>query len=149
MDIPSVLKLAGAAKQIGLRAVGAVDGDTSANIRGHLDKYGELPDAIVRLPDDIAIEAAIVCCIPDEVLKQTIREIAAATELAESHNFTRLLQLNDTRLTKSAISFIKKNSLHGLFIDALPSENLPTLAVQYLEKLVEVATGTQTGLIQI
>ena len=146
---PSVLKLAGAAKQIGLRAVGAVDGDTSANIRGHLDKYGELPDAIVRLPDDIAIEAAIVCCIPDEVLKQTIREIAAATELAESHNFTRLLQLNDTRLTKSAISFIKKNSLHGLFIDALPSENLPTLAVQYLEKLVEVATGTQTGLIQI
>ena len=146
---PSVLKLAGAAKQIGLRAVGAVDGDTSANIRGHLDKYGELPDAIVRLPDDIAIEAAIVCCIPDEVLKQTIREIAAATELAESHNFTRLLPLNDTKLTKSAISFIKKNSLHGLFIDALPSENLPTLAVQYLEKLVEVATGTQTGLIQI
>ena len=105
-----------------------------------------MPDAIVRLPDDIAIEAAIVNGIPDEVMRQVIKDIAAAVGLTEPQD---LAQLSDTKLTKKAISFIKDNSLHGLFIDALPSGNLPTLAILYLEKLVAVATGTQTGLIQI
>ena len=143
---PSVLKLAGAAKQIGLRAVGAVDGDTRSDVQDHLKRYLNLSDAIVRLPDGIAIEAAIVNGIPDEVMRQVIKDVADAVGLTEPQD---LAQLSDTKLTKKVNKFIKDNSLHGLFIDALPSGNLPTLAILYLEKLVAVATGTQTGLIQI
>ena len=143
---PNVLKLAGAAKQIGLRAVGAIDGDTDDAAQDYLQRYGTLPDAVVRLPDRIAIEAAIVNGIPDDVLRQAIRDIAAAVGLTEPWD---LAQPADTRLAKKAMRFIKHNSLHGLFIDALPLENLPALAVQYLKKLVEVAVGTHTGLIQL
>ena len=142
----SVLKLADAARQIGLRSVGAIDGDIREEVKTYVQTNTALADAIVRLPDRIAIEAAIVNDIPDNVIKQAIGEIAIAVDLAEPQN---LSQLSDARLAKVAIDFIKKNSLHGLFIDALPSGNLPTLAVKYLEKLVAVATGTRTGLIQI
>lgn len=143
---PNVLKLAGAAKKIGLRAVGAVDGDIRPDVQEYLNQYGNLADVIVRLPDKIAIEAAIINGIPDETLKQVIKDITVAVDLTEPRDFA---QLTDTRLTKQAMRFIKDNSLHGLFIDALPSENLPSLAIHYLEELVEAATGNQTGLIQI
>ena len=145
----NVLKLAGAARQIGLRSVAALDGDTQPSAVKHLQNYRQLPDAIVRLPDRMAIEAAIVDGIPDEVLIQVLSDISEAADLADSHDLIQLLKLTEKDLNKRTIKFIKDNSLHGLFVDALPSENLPALAVQYLNKLVEIAIGTHTGLIQV
>ena len=142
----NVLKLAGAAKELGLRAVGAVDGDTGPEPQKHLCDYSSLADAVVRLPDSKAIEAAVVDGIPCSVLKQAITDIATAADLVEPEN---LEQLSDARLKKVAIQFIKKNSLHGQFIDALPPDHLPVLACHYLARLTEVATGTETGLVQL
>lgn len=142
----NVLKLAGTARDIGLRAVGAVDGDTRREAQQHLQTYGALADAIVRLPNTVAIEAAIVDGIPEGVLKQAIKDVAAAADLPEPQNFE---QLAGQQLTGAAIAFIKNNSLHGPFIDSLPLGSLPTLAVQFLNRVVEVAAGTQTGLVQL
>ena len=60
-----------------------------------------------------------------------------------------LENLADGQLVGAAILFIKRNSLHGPFIDALPSTNLPGLAIQFLNRTVEVAGGTETGLVQL
>lgn len=141
-----VLKLAGAARNIGLRAVGLVDGDTQKEAQQYLQTYGAVPDAVVRLPDRVAIEAAVVDGVPDDVLRQALRDVAAAASLAEPQN---LDLLTGTQLSDAAVPFMKHNSPHGPFIDSLPQENLPALAVLLLDTAVEVATGTQGGLIQL
>lgn len=142
----NVLKLAGEAKGIGLRAVGLVDGDTRQEAQQHLKTYSASCDAVVRLPDDSAIETAIVNGVPDEILRQALKDVAAAAGLAEPKN---LDQLAGAQIANAAIHFIKSNSLHGPFIDSLPPANLPALAVRLLNKAVEVASGSQTGLVQL
>ena len=142
----SVLKLAGAARDIGLRAVGVVDGDTREEAKQHLENHGALPDSVIRLPDGFAIEAAIVDSLPDEVLRQALSDVAAAGDIAEPDN---LDQMSGSQLTGRAISFIKGNSLHGPFIDSLPATDLPPQAVRLLTTAVEVAVGTQAGLVQL
>ena len=114
---PNVMKLAKEAKDIGLRAVGAIDGDTDVGPRKFLQDNLGMADVVVRLPDDKAIEAAIVAGISDQVLKETIRDIAVAAGLVEPQN---LKHLSNATLQKEAAQFIKKNSLHGQFIDTLP-----------------------------
>ncbi len=142
----NVLKLAGAARDIGLRTVGVVDGDTRDEAKQHLEKYSDLPDAVIRLPDDFAIEAAIVDSLPDEVIREALNDVAAAGGIAEPGN---LDHLSGAQLTSRAISFIKGNSLHGPFIDSLPATDLPPQAVRLLTTAVEVAVGTQSGLVQL
>ena len=141
-----VMKLAGAARDIGLRAVGVVDGDTGDEAKQHLKNHGALPDAVIRLPDRFAIEAAIVDSLPDEVLRQALRDVAAAAGIAEPDN---LEQLSGAQLNGMAIPFIKGNSLHGPLIDSLPASNLPPQAVRLLTTAVKVAVGTQAGLVQL
>ena len=142
----NVLKLAKEAKAIGLRAVGAVDGDTTLDAQRYLKNSVSYADVVVRLPDRQAIEATLVDGVPSEVLRQAIRDIAAAAEIQVPSN----IDLDsDGRLQKTAIRFLKKNSLHGQFVDTLPPGYLPVLGCLYLKRLIEVAIGTETGLIQL
>ena len=139
----NVLKLTKAAKEIGLRAIAAIDGDKQVQVQEYLAKHEEWADVIIRLPDGCAIEAAITHGISDAVMKQAIRDIATAADLDEPANLENLV---DKKLNGIVIQFLKSKSMHGPFIDALPTENLP---VQILNSLVKVAAGTQTGLIQL
>ena len=96
----NVLKLAKEAKAIGLRAVGAVDGDTTSDAQRYLNSSASYADVVVRLPDRQAIEATLVDGVPSEVLRQAIRDIAAAADLQVPSN----LDLDsDARLQKTAI----------------------------------------------
>ena len=142
----NVLKLAKEAKEIGLRAVGAIDGDTRSDVQQFVQANFEMASIVVRLPDGNAIEAAIIDGIPDEVLRGTISAIAVAADLPGPQN---LANLSGALLGKEAIQFIKSNSLHGQFIDTLPQGSLPTLGRLYLKKLIKAATGTGAGLVQL
>jgi putative ATP-dependent endonuclease of OLD family len=142
----AVLKLAGAAREMGLRAVGIVDGDTRDEAQQHLQTYGALPDTVVRLPDTVAIEGALVSGLPDDVLRQAIRDAAVSASLPEPAS---LDQLSGPKLASAAIPFVKRNSLHGPFIDALPEPFLPPLATQLLSGAVEAANGKTTGIVQL
>ena len=84
--------------------------------------------------------------LPDEVLRQALNDVAAAGGIAEPGN---LDQMSGAQLTSRAISFIKGNSLHGPYIDSLPATDLPPQAVRLLTTAVEVAVGTQSGLVQL
>ena len=141
-----VLKLAGVARDIGLRAVAVIDGDTNTEALQHLQIHGDRADAVVRLPNDVAIEAAIVNGLPDQVLRQALKDIAMAANLSEPQD---LELLAGSQIARAAVRFIKRNSLHGPLIDSLPPAHLPTLAVRLLKKAIAVASESQTGLIQI
>ena len=142
----NVLKLAREAKEIGLRAVGAVDGDTRSEAQQFVQDNHGMANIVVRLPDGHAIEAAIIDGIPDDVLRGTISDIATAAGLPGPHN---LASLSGTPLGKDAIQFIKSNSLHGQFVDTLPPGFLPVLGCSYLKKLIQAATGNDAGLVQL
>lgn len=142
----SVLKLANEAKDMGLRVVGAVDGDIRAEAIQYVNTNMDMASAVLRLPDGKAIEAALIDGVQESSLIQALRDISAGANLILPRN---LEQLSSSQLRSEAIRFIKRNSLHGQFVDALPDGEFPPLACQYLEKMIEVATGTQTGLMQL
>ena len=58
-------------------------------------------------------------------------------------------QLSDRQLKREAVSFIKRNSLHAQFVEALAPENLPSLAIQVLTEAIRAATGQSSGVIQL
>lgn len=141
----NVLRLAQAARAIGLRAIGVVDGDVQPEAIGYLQTNHALADAVLRLPDKAAIEMAIVRDLDDDVLRQALRDIAVAAGLAEPKG----LEQPVPHLLDTAIAFIKANALHAAFIEALPKESLPPLAVAVLERAVDIARRDDGGIIQL
>jgi hypothetical protein len=143
---PNVLRLAAAARAMGLRAVGIVDGDTRAESKQFLQDYHSLADAVIRLPDGVAIEAALVRDIPSEVLRQALQDVSESASIVPPPNVGTL---SGGALQDAAMAFIKKYALHAQFIEALPPDYLPPLLCQVLRKAVEVANGTAMGVVQL
>lgn len=143
----NVLRLANAARQMGLRAVGVVDGDISDDAQQFLHSNLSLADAVVRLPDRTAIEAALVRDVSEPALRQALSDVAGSANLEPPPG---LDELSGKELEKKAITFIKKYSLHAAFVEALPATDLPFLAVQLLRCAVEAAAGeVLSGIIQL
>ena len=143
---PSVLRLAASAKDIGLRSVAVVDGDPTQDAKDFLEANKGLANAVVRLPERAAIEVAILHNLTDDVIRQALRDAAYSAGLTTPTNVD---ELSDGQLNKEAISFIKRNSLHAQFVEALAPENLPPLAIQVLTEAVHAATGQSAGVIQL
>lgn len=75
-----------------------------------------------------------------------LEEVAVAAGIMP---FPGVAQLAGNQLQTAAVAFIKKNSLHGQFIDALPVNELPELAVKLLQRAIQAATGADAGVIQL
>ena len=135
----NVLKLANNAKDMGLRVAAGVDGDVQTEAQQHIASNVSSAHAIVRLPQPYAIERAMVEGVTDVALQQAVADVALSAGLGAQPHMERTTLIN----------FIKRHSLHGPFIDALPPNELPPIAVKYLDCLVEAAVGTYEGLIQI
>ena len=118
----------------------------SRNAIQYVRSHTDIAHAVVRLTEGNAIEAAIIDGVQEDSLRQALSDISAGANLVIPQN---LGQLTGSQLRSEAIGFVKRNFLHGQLIDALPAGEFPPLACEYLEKLIEVATGTQTGLIQL
>jgi len=142
----SVLRLTAAAKEMGLYAVGLVDGDTSPGVKEFVESNSDNADVVIRLPDSVAIEYAIVHDVPDSTIRQALSDTTTALQLPP---IQRLDEIPAKELEAQTITYIKKNMLHAAFIEALPFENLPLLANTILEKAVLAAREQLTGFIQL
>ena len=142
----SVMRLSGAAKDIGLRAIAVVDGDPAEEAKKFVEEKQNLADTVIRLPEGAAIEIALLQDLEDAVIIQTLNEAAYSTGLTFPADVEQLLGM---RLMKTAQSFMKKNSLHAHFIEALPPENLPPLAIKILTEAIRAAKGSWTRGIQL
>lgn len=142
----TVMRLTVAAREMGLRAIGVIDGDISPDAKKFLADHSNDADAIIRLPDNAAIEYAIVHDVPNPSICQALCDISTALNLPAIPNLNKMLT---KELEDQAIAFIKKNALHAAFIEALPFEALPSLAKQVLEKAVLAAREQLSGVIQL
>ena len=79
---PSVLRLARAARDTGLRSIAVVDGDTAEDAKKFVQDNQGLADTVVRLPDSAAIEVALLRDLPDDVVRQALVDVAASAGLA-------------------------------------------------------------------
>jgi len=142
----NVMRLTAAAREMGLCTVGVVDGDTSPEAKIFLEGHANDADVVIRLPDNAAIESAIVHSVPDTSIRQALSDISTAVNLPAIPDLDRM-PINE--LETQVIVFIKRNALHAAFIEALPFDNLPPLAKILLEKAVLAARDQLTGVIQL
>lgn len=142
----SVIRLTAAAREMGLQTVGVVDGDTSAEAKQFIKDHKSDADALIRLPDNVAIESAIIHDVPDASVRQALSDVSAAANLPV---ISGLDSMRGKDLKDQAIGFIKKYAIHAAFIEALPFDDLPPLAKTVLEKAMLAARGQLTGSIQL
>ena len=105
-----------------------------------------LADAVIRLPDQTAIEIAISGGLPDEVLRQALVDVATSAGLPPPDNLDTLA---GPGLLGAATPFIKRNSLHSAFVEALPSDSLSPMGVELLDEAVAAASGPAAGILQL
>ena len=142
----SVMRLAGTTKDIGLRSIAVVDGDLREDAKKFVKDNQDLADTIIRLPDGSAIELALLADLADEVMRQALCDAASSAGLIIPARFD---QISGNQLTNATSSFMKSNSLHAQFVEALSPENLPPLAVRVLAEAVQAATNQSMGITQL
>jgi len=142
----NVLRVTAAAKEMGLCAIGIVDGDTKPEAIAFVANHASDANAIIRLPDTRAIESAIVHDVPMASIRQALADVSGAMSLPVIPN---LGTLTGAALESQAIRFIKDNCLHAAFIDALPFSDMAPLAKTLLQKATEAAREQCTGVIQL
>ena len=142
----SALKLCREARLMGLRAVAAIDGDKADSAKRFVEPDREHANAVVRLPEGKAIEAAIIEGVTDDVLVRALQELSDAAGIDLPSTVKSAV---GSALHKGAMKFVKRNSLHGPLIDSLPPDQLPVLGQRYLRALVDAATGKCEGFIQL
>lgn len=142
----SVLRITAAAREMGLCAIGVVDGDTDAGAKAYVAGHIADANAIIRLPDSRAIEYAIVHSVPAGSIRQALIDVSGAMNLPVIPN---LRVLSDNALESQAIKFIKDNALHAAFVDALPFADLAPLAKTLLGQATLAAREQLYGTIQL
>ncbi|MEX2159142.1 MAG: hypothetical protein WEB04_07045 [Dehalococcoidia bacterium] len=141
-SVPRIAKLAAG---MGMRTVAVIDGDK--NQEGIIEEVLAAAQAVVRLPDKMAIERVLVEGLPDDVLRAAIRDTASAAAISEPDN---LDDLDAVELRKAAASILKySGGLHSLFIDVLPLGILPSRGIELLEAITRAVVEKTEGLIQL
>jgi hypothetical protein len=142
--VPRVTQLA---REMGLRTVGVIDWDRTEDADAVLEKALACADVVVRLPQGVAIERAIVQGIADGTLRKTIQD---TSEVANVEEPADIANVTGGDLESLAIDFLKRSGgLHGVFLQALPSSDLPVVASAILSKSIEAAADQSRGLIQL
>jgi hypothetical protein len=142
----SVLRITSAAKDMGLCAIGIIDGDTAPEAVAYVASHTGDANTIIRLPDTRAIEYAIIHDVPADSIRQALNDVSRAMNLPAIPNLGALV---GNALESQAIKYIKNNALHAAFIDALPFDALAPLAKALLEESMLAAKEQLDGVIQL
>ena len=144
-----MIRLASAAKELGLRTVAVIDYDPggSEDPEETLKKALDCADAVVRLPKGHAVELALLDGLDEQCIKRALSDLSHAFGVSLPPT---LNALSGTALYKAARKVIKQSSgLHTQFVEALAPGHHPPLARRILETVIQAAIGEKTGHIQL
>lgn len=142
-----VPRLTAAARALGLWTVGVIDWDRRSDADDVLAAAVREADAVIRLPERVAIEKALVEGVGDEAIRDALVEAAAASNVPPPRG---LGEAQGVDLRRKAIEYLKSSGgLHVPFLDALAYEDLPPLACRLLETAVSAAVERRQGHFQL
>lgn len=143
----SVPRLTAAARAMGLWTVGVIDWDRRPDADDVLAEALRSADAVVRLPEGVAIEKALLQGVDDQAIRDALCEAATASNIPPPHG---LADLAGAELQRKAVETLKSSGgVHVPFIDALAFTDLPPLARQLLDAAVTAAAERSPGHIQL
>lgn len=124
-------KLARLATDLGFTVNVILDHDKPDTDDDLIDELCELCELVIRLPERVAIERAIVNGLSAESLRP------ALDALNDEHELDLTVEdINDDDLPAACIKALKKKGgLHRQFVDLLPSGEVPPLANEVVKKL--------------
>ena len=124
-------KLAQLATDLGFTVNVVLDHDKPGTDDDLIDELRELCELVIRLPERVAVERAIVNGLSAEVLRP------ALDVLNDEHDLNLTVEdIDDDDLLAACVKALKKKGgLHRQFVDLLPSGKVPPLANEVLRKL--------------
>lgn len=137
-QIPRVASLA---KSLGFRVVALIDSDPAKNSADVVAAIEAACDAVVRLPDGIAIERAILAgAVPADVR-------AAASVLTEFGQQDPTVGKRDDDLADAVMRALHSNGLHEPYLSALidSTSTMPPVVRAALEAVAEVGATNYIG----
>jgi putative ATP-dependent endonuclease of OLD family len=128
-------KLAQLAADLGFTVNVILDHDKPGTDDDLINELRELCDLVIRLPERVAIERAIVNGLSAEVLRPTL------DVLNDEHELDLIVEdIDDDELPATCVKALKKKGgLHRQFVDLLPSGEVPPLANEVLKNLGRLA----------
>jgi hypothetical protein len=128
-----VARVARLARQLGFRVLAVLDGATKWD-DSVLPAIEAECDMVIRLPSGLAVEAAIVAGVDEDVLR------TAAATLAEWGAPNPLQGVGEGSVAKALIKPFHSLGLHGPFLEALiPDAGVPSLITSALERCARAA----------
>lgn len=137
-QIPLVANLA---KQLGYRVVALIDGDPAKHAAGAVTAIESACDAVVRLPDSMAVERAILA-------GATAAQVRAAAKVFPSFGQSDpTIGANDAEDSEAVMKLLHKKGLHEQFLAALVDETgvLPAVMQDALSNVVLCSSPAYAG----
>lgn len=132
--VQQVLELAQYTAKMGINAVAVVDGDKANAHYSNTtcEKYGV---SIIRLPDNTAIEKAILHGIPTAIIADAIAQICDISGF-DSHGIQRC---NDSEVLNLAMHLMKRHALHRDAVEVLADSVAANLMSTILKSIIDVS----------
>lgn len=138
------LDLARYAGNMGINALAVVDGD-DANSQYSNQTCVQYGISIIRLPDRVAVEEAIICGIPTATISDAVAQTCALFGLFDNDIRT----CGDLEVSRIATRLIKKHNLHRHIVDALADYNDGILLYTLLQSIIQLSKVDTPEFVQL
>jgi hypothetical protein len=135
--------LSALARSLGFRVVVVIDFDhDESQAKARLEAVADAADAVVRLPQGFAVEAALLDGVDDQLVRKAFVTLNEAHQLPNNGGWE---EASAELLRKQAIKALKSNNgLHRQYIEALDGP-LPPVAAKVVAIAVELGRLNASG----
>jgi putative ATP-dependent endonuclease of OLD family len=133
-------RLSGLASDLGFYTVAVLDGDPDDG--ENVQKCLEMADTVIRLPDGMAIELALLDGLADEEIQKALKRL----DVHLPQDFDELEGADFKKAARRALK--SRGGAHAEFVDVLRGP-MPGLAVQVLDQAQKCVRERSEGLIQL
>ena len=139
-----VLELAQYSAEMGINAVAVVDGDKGNADYSNLtcEQYGT---SIVRLPDRVEIEKAIICGVQAATISDAVSQVCEFSGLFDN----RIRTCGELEVSRIATRLIKDYNLHRHIVEALAEHAESTLLFKLLQSIIQLSKLDSPEFIQL
>lgn len=143
----AVARLATLAKRLGFHTIAVIDGDPGRDGEIALAAAEQAADRVIRLPNDFAVERALLEGLPDGVVIRTFKLVCDTFDVTAP---TGLDDLTGRALSRAIGSAMKRSGgLHAQFVDLLPRGKVPPTLKRVLEAIIESGRERLVGTDQL